>query len=143
VVYRVDWHADAEGEAAMARKSSIRSIDVAVPEFVAAGDVQGSANQWFESQQLLLETGFGQLAQAQQAWLKSWLGLLDDLGRQWQAPMDGVQPFAWAAPDNAGAPFASVWGAWTPALYPGVAEVLAAWWSPWSAFVERGGEQLA
>jgi predicted anti-sigma-YlaC factor YlaD len=127
----------------MARKSSTPSTDMAAPDVLVGDDVRELLDPWLDAQQLLLESGLGQLALAQQALLKQWFGLLDDLGRQWQSPAEGAQPFALVVPDRAGAPFAGVWAAWFPALYPGAAEILTAWWSPWSAFVARGGEQLA
>jgi hypothetical protein len=111
----------------MAGKSSVQFVGAA-SDGLFTGDMQLLLNQWFTSQRDLLDTGVDRLAQTQRELLKVWLGLVDELGKPWEAMTENGLRFPWNGFED---------------LYQAVPQPLATWWSPWAPFLERGGEQLA
>lgn len=84
----------------------------------------------------------GPFGQAQQMWLSTWMGTMQEFGRQWQQAATAWTQWAsggaWTPPEVSwpGLGGQGLWtlpaadGAWSP-------------WTLWSAYAERGGEQLA
>jgi len=75
--------------------------------------------------------------------LTSWLELQNELARHWQAQAAEAMQLAWGAGGDDTDTHADAWAATPAALYQPGRRVLDDWWSQWSNFVQRSGEQLA
>jgi hypothetical protein len=127
-----------EGEAVMGRKEVSKPVPVATP-----GDAEALLNDWLETQSNLLGASLGQIASSQQAALSSWLELLNEVARQWQAPMAGALRLPWVARADGDKAYTDAWAALPAALGATVPGMVENYWASWSPFWERGTEQLA
>jgi hypothetical protein len=126
----------------MARKSASNPSTVMPQEGGMPGDAGAVLNDWLAKQNSLLDASLAQITGSQVAMLSWWLELQNDLARQWQAQAADAIRLAWGAGGNDDDTHADAL-AMPAALYQPARRVLDDWWSQWSYFWQRGGEQLA